>query len=350
MPIFGGGVGAGVASPVKAKPVATGPTQADIVNSVSAFHQPQTDYLNALRQSQIAQQGLAGQQLGATSTFANQQYNTGQQKLNYGQQDINAQLAGLLGDQRYAGGVRRNSIADYNSDINYNRQQNRSANALYHSLTGQYQQQGSLLNQQLNALLGGLGYRENQANAQYGNDTQQLMEQAGSQGAYGSPGQQSRQSFLQSTLSNTLGGLGADRTQAGIQRRQSQSQLNEQIAQALNNRNDALSGGKRRIRSAQLGKGRANIEYQHVLSGLGQNRKQLNIKSGLLGVNRQELANQLQSALSQAGITFGSGQISTNQALAGLTKQDYDNLFGILSDSNTLGDYYAQHQPQPGTP
>lgn len=327
----------GLPSPVQAKP---GPTQQQqITQSVYDSHRPDTDLLAITRRNELQKQGLAGQQYGADSTYANQLYNTGQQGVNLDLQNIAAQRLGLQGDNRYLTANRNNQLAGFNSDINYYRSQNQLANQLFHRLSGEYGKQNSLLGQQLQSLLGGLGYREQQANAQFGNDTQLLGEQAGAQGAYNSPGFNARQNFLQSTMQNTLGGLSENRTQAGIQTRQSQSQLREQIANALNQRNNQLAQGKHQIREAVLGKGKTRYTYAHDRNNAMATGMQLDVNTKRAGVTRQELANKLQHELAAAGITFGSGQVNTSQALAQLSKQDYDNLMGIFNESNAIGQY-----------
>jgi hypothetical protein len=191
--------------------------------------------------------------------------------------------------------------------------------------------------QQLQEALGKIAAQRGQAQGQFTNDSQQLGEQVGAQGAFGSRGAIERQGFLQSTLGNTLAGLTSDQQAAHTQQEQQNAQLGQQIAQALNQRQGAVSLANRRQQNATIGIKRANLDYKHGIQGNTISAKELDVQAARLGVSRQQYADALQNAIASAGLQYNQGLSTSNNQLAQLAPQVQQLFFNQISAANTLG-------------
>lgn len=303
---------------------------------------PQQQYIAATVQGIGAGQALNGQQLQDQVNYAQSQYGTGIQNLSLDQQNINAQQAGLGGDRTYLNAILGNTRGQDAADRGFATHDSRIAQDLYTSLMGQNHVQAGLYNNQLAQQLAQIGYQMNQSRGTAANDTQQLGEQVGAQGAFGSRGAGTRGAFIQSTLANALGGFtqqqGLARTQHGL----SESQLSEQRAQNLSTRDNQMNVNQRRISNANYNDSRAAADYNHGMSQNSVSDNQLRIAAARLGVSASALRATLNNAVNSANLGYGSGALQANQALAqqayaaGTMNQNIgSNAYSILHAANT---------------
>lgn len=308
--------------------------------AAQAIYAPQQSALQSQQQNTLAQQALNGQQLGQQTKYANQQYGTNMQ-------DLGLQGQGLAADAGYLNTTHGINVGNYQNDINYDNLQRQYAQQLFGQMMRGYgTQQGphGTIAQQLSEALGKVNAQRGQAQSQYTDQTQQLGEQVGAQGAYGSRGAQERQGFLSATLQHTLGGLTQDQRQAQTQHTQQLSQLLQQIAQTQNQRQTSVSLANRRQVAAQYGIQQANADLTHGLAGNA-------VSQGRLGVQGDQYGDALQNAITNAGLNYNSGLSNSINSLNQLAPQQQQLFFNQLGAANTLNQANPPPQPaglQPG--
>lgn len=306
------------------------------LSAAGTAYGPTTTYLNQTQQGIIAGLGLNNQQLADQTQYANSEYNVGLQNLGLDQDSINAQRYGLGVDSRYAGDIYHNQLAGNQSDRQFAGNQHNIANQLFQALVGQNRRQGSLYGDQLRSQLAALGFRESQARGVAGNDTQQLGEQVGAMGAFGSHGAGTRGAFIQSTLANALGGYGTDRSLAKTQYGLNKSQLAQQQASEYAARENAFNTSRRTQQGANQGDARALADFNHTM-GLNQTQsRQLDIAASRLGVSRQHLNNILQNALNSASLGNQSGLLQAIAAMNQNNMQIGNNVNNIGGAANAI--------------
>lgn len=313
---------------------AVSPQQA--LSTAGAAYGPTTTYLNQTQQGIIAGMGLNNQQLADQTQYAQGEYGVGMQNLGLDQDSINAQRYGLGVDSRYAGDIYHNQLAGNQTDRTYAQNEHNIGNLLYQSLVGQNRRQGSLYGDQLRAQLAQLGFQSSQARGVAGNDTQQLGEQVGAMGAFGSRGAGTRGAFIQSTLANALGGFNQQGNLARTQYGLSKSQLAQQQASELATRNNTFNLSNRRLAGANQADQRAMADFNHSM-GLNQTQsRQLDIAASRLGVSRQHLNNILQNALNSASLGNQSGLLQAIAAMNQNNMQQGQNVQNIGGAANAI--------------